>query len=1014
MSDDKEQEIRWQFLEEAREYLDTMESVVLGMSENSIPNNSIDEILRAAHSIKGGAAMMGFENLSRIAHGLEDFFKVIRTGISIDSHTEQLLLFSIDRLRYIANCNREQETVTNEWIQDQVDPLLEQLKERIGEPILEDEANLISEDTEEDMAALIFSTEVETTLQKLENLLENTEPLELYEAMTVAAEELAGLSEMLEMSAFSSLCKSIIYELEENKDLTEKITKVAIKEWRRCQALVKVGQIEALPTKLVLESELELELELELETQSLEINHNEIKVSNYLENSENIQLLTGAEDLQTVINEENQSLETDKTHFEEIKFNTNHNQNLEVLKFDHYQINNKDNKNHKKSKASSKKHSSEQEEARIRVNLKHLEELGDLFGELTIEKNGIQLQIKRVRSLVNLLKNKVQLLEKSNFSLRNQYGRIKNQSITSNKYLNNHSLSIIDNKDQDYKHNLYYNNNRIATITNTLDPLELDDYTEEDCLSREIIDTIVQIQEITTDLELSLEDSEKITREVNRTSKLMESHITKMRMRPISDLLRRFPRALRDMSFQYGKQVELSIRGGSTLIERTILEALNDPLLHLLRNAFDHGIEDNLVRKNRGKPEQGKIEITAGYRGNQTIITVKDDGGGIPLDKVRARGLEMGFTSSDLENISDANLLNLIFEPGFSTAEKVTDLSGRGVGMDVVRTNLKSIRGEIHVDTQAGVGTTFTINVPFTLSVVRVLLVESQGKILAFPNNAIEEMLVLQSEKIIYSAGKELLNWDGFMLPLVRLNQWLTYQDFEVTSESEIIPVINQPTVLIIAKGENLVGIVVNSYWGEQEVTIRNVEGNIKMPLGFTGCTILGDGRVVPLLDALALLRWIDSQTGKSSYTNLDSKNLISEAKPEIPIDSPKGKKDKTIMVVDDSINVRRFLALTLEKHGYKVEQAKDGQDALEKLKTGLEVQAVICDIEMPHLDGFGFLGYVRSEPTWKKLPVIMLTSRSGPKHRQIAFDLGATDYFSKPFKEQELLPTLEKLRLKN
>jgi chemosensory pili system protein ChpA (sensor histidine kinase/response regulator) len=220
----------------------------------------------------------------------------------------------------------------------------------------------------------------------------------------------------------------------------------------------------------------------------------------------------------------------------------------------------------------------------------------------------------------------------------------------------------------------------------------------------------------------------------------------------------------------------------------------------------------------------------------------------------------------------------------------------------------------------------------------------------------------------------------------------------------------------MIAQGNDLVGLVVDRYWQEEEITTRQVEGNIPLPPGFTGCTILGDGRVVPLVDAIALLSWVDNEQPNTSHFKLSSQRNLSNSEtnkqtPSAPNSTSTSQK-KTIMVVDDSINVRRFLALTLEKANYRVEQAKDGQDALEKLNAGLKVQGVVCDIEMPRLDGYGFLSRVKSLPQHKHLPIIMLTSRSGDKHRQLAMNLGATAYFGKPFKEQELLATLAELTI--
>jgi chemosensory pili system protein ChpA (sensor histidine kinase/response regulator) len=497
-----------------------------------------------------------------------------------------------------------------------------------------------------------------------------------------------------------------------------------------------------------------------------------------------------------------------------------------------------------------------------------------------------------------------------------------------------------------------------------------------------------------------LQETEQIVGDLNRTAKQLQFCINQLRMRPFSDLVGRFPRALRELALQHGKNVELKIQGGDTPIDRGILEALSNPLMHLLRNAFDHGIEDPETRKASGKPERGTISIEATYRGNQALIVFKDDGRGIALDRVRQRAQYLGLDREAIANASDEEVLSLIFEPGFSTVDEVTSLSGRGVGMDVVRTNLRQVRGDIKVETKAGVGTTFTISVPLTLSVARVLLVETKGILLAFPSTAIEEMLLPNPEQISTVEDKPHLQWKEYSVPLINLGDWLKFRRPQHATEDRTQPVMGVPTVLLIANGSEWVGLQVDRCWGDQEVAIRPVEGSIPMPPGFTGCTILGDGKVVPLVNAPELLYWIATSQHPASLEPEDRHRATAELQSQRP----------TILVVDDSINVRRLLSLTLEKAGYRVLQGKDGLDALEKLMGGSQISAVVCDIDMPRLDGYGFLARVKSNAAFKRLPIVMLTSRSGMKERQLALNLGATAFFCKPYDKQQLLETLEHL----
>ena len=995
MSEDKELQIRLQFLEEAQEYLDNIESGLLGLGSGKVNSQHMDGVLRSAHSIKGGAAMMGFEELSHLAHRLEDFFKVLKVGKTeaVDDSLESLLLESVKSLRQVANYNRQQIDIDRQWLDSKVSPIFDRLHQLLGDPRPEDDAALLSADMGEDMSTLIFETEVEESLQQLELHLANFEPTTLREYLLTTAVELSGLGEILELPAFSSLCQSVIEHLETNPEQLEEIAQSALQEWRRSQALVLIGQTDVLATSLELtntpSTDFKLPTDISFEAKNFDEIADSDVITSFLQ-KENLDveeasnIFSALEDATADLQEESRAQELTASTDDSDLVSTEKPQTA-VISAQETVVNNSTNDN------------------TIRVSVQQLEELSDYFGEISIERNGLNLRLHSLRNLVHLLSQRIKNLEQSNFQLRIAYDKVATEAIGVKSTVSVASAVThktfnpsIQNPEQEY-----------------FDSLEMDSYSDIHLLSQEVMETVVQIQEVTKDIEISLEETERNAKGLNRTTKQMQATITKVRMRPLSDLVSRFPLALRNMEMQYGKKVQLKVRGGSTLIDRSILEALNDPLLHLFRNAFDHGIEERETRLQAGKPEQGLITISASYRGNQTIITLSDDGGGINLEKIRARAVAIGIGEEELATARKEDLLELIFEPGFSTAEQVTDLSGRGVGMDVVRTNIEQIKGKIKVDTELGMGTTFTMSVPFTLSVIRVLLVESGDMLLAFPTSIIEEMLVLQPDLILASAGSEILNWEGFMVRLVRLNQWLHFPSARNMSnlDSEASPLIDRSTVLIIAQGNDLVGIQVDRYWREEEVTIRQVEGNLALPPGFTGCTILGDGRVVPLVDPIALLNWIenDGYIPTSPVLPLPSAgtstgDLIGE------LSSTTVPQKHTVIVVDDSINVRRFLAMTLEKANYRVEQAKDGQEAMEKLQAGIAVQAIICDIEMPRLDGFGFLSRAKSDAAYKHIPVIMLTSRSGDKHRRLAMNLGANAYFSKPFKEKKLLETLSEL----
>lgn len=991
MSQDKEFEIQMQFLEEAADYLNTLEGILLEVdASNRITPEKINAALRAAHSIKGGAGMMGFRYLSDLAHRLEDSFKVLKTrknSVEIDTELQSLLLSGVDWLRQIVDLLKECNVIDEQWLVTFCYPIFEELHDRLGDPSPEDFTTMLSPEEGQDIIPLLFETEVEGCLQHLESVLASSQPNLQQEVATMAV-ELGGLGEMLQLSAFTELCQSITTAvLSAHSWQVEEIAHAAIEAWRRSQALVMTKQLDSLPNSI--------ELELTEAATTYQPDEDEYVISRLLEN--NFILTQETE-------EQEREHEIIAADFEalEAAFAEESLQDIDLpaaatvvsreFKQTDYKF------AEQKAEPAFVSHKNESQENTVRVPSKQLEQINDLFGEVIIQRNGLNLQLERLRKLARNLNQRVQILERENRQLRTAYDKIATNGVVS------YTPPALELTGDDH--------NPTKFVENRFDSLEMDSYNELNLLSQEVMETIVQVQEVTTDLQLSLDDTDQIARKLNKTSKQLQRKLTRVRMRPLSDLVDRFPRALRDMSVEYGKNVQLKVEGAGTLIERSILEALNEPLMHLLRNAFDHGIEDAITRRDQGKPEQGLIEIKATHQGNRTIITVRDDGRGISLDGIRTKALAMGLEATLLAQATDEEVLSLIFEPGFSTTEQVTTLSGRGIGMDVVRSKLKLVRGDVKVDTTLGVGTTFTLLVPFTLSVTRVLLVESNRMLLAFPTDVVSEISLLQNESILsIPGGNEVLDWQGSMLPLVRLENYLEFNCPRYDNPNlETPPAINSQSLLFINQGYQSVAVVVDRCWGEQEVAIRHVEGNIPLPAGFSNSTILGDGRVVALVNVNELLYWIASHDRTPRINQLPTAKLksvfLTPNNDRLALSSTNQRG--TILIVDDSINVRRFLAMTLEKGGYQVEQAKDGQDALEKLQSGLKVQAVICDIEMPRIDGYGFLGRVKSNDDFRNIPIAMLTSRSSDKHRQLAMQLGARAYFSKPYNEQELLKTME------
>jgi len=938
MAQQTEQEIRLQFLAEAEEYLDTIETFLVGLANRGIDGKGVDGALRAAHSIKGGAAVMGFATLSEGAHRIEDGFKVLkarRRSLTVDMDLETLLLQAVDQLRQVSAHYGQGDSADPPWFAAQVSPTFEQIRARLGDPQAEDINAILAEEE---------GTDIVGQIDLLPNQLDSLDP---------QADTPAEITSELPLAVTSDLPSLDVAPVEALGDLD--LSSVASLLGQGGETSGEAVDIDSLPDQLdSLGSGSQEDMTSDLP--SLDV--------------PSVEAL-GDLDLSSVASLLGQGGETSGETVDWDSLEASLTVGMPEPDTRHPVVA----PNPISPPAAENQSAATVPELMARVPFKLLEQLDDLFSELILGRNALNLYLDQMGQFSNILRQRLQTLEEANRQLRTFYDRLATEG-------------------PGYPW--------IGNLGSTLgfDILEQDQYSDLHLLTQTQMETIVQIREVTDDLGLSLTDADQVTGKINQTVKQLQSKVTKARMRPLSDIVGRYPRAVRDLEAQYGKAVDLKLYGQSTLMDRTILEILKDPLTHLLRNAFDHGIEPPAMRAAAGKPARGLIEIRGFHRGNQTIIIVRDDGAGINLDKVRDRARGLGLDEVQLAAAQEADLLDLIFEPGFSTASQVTTLSGRGVGMDVVRTNLQRVRGEVQVQTQPGQGTTFTITVPLTLSILRILLVESNGLVMAVPVDAIATMIQIQEAQRITIGDQDSLNWNGITIPLVRLADWLKFSSLQRGAPPLSNPTIQDPTVLLIQVGENWQGIQVDRCWGDQEVAIRPVEGAIALPPGFAGCTILGDGRVVPLVDIPALLAWIGDPHQQTYH----------QVQPQPPSLTLATESSRGILVVDDSINVRRFLASTLERSGYQVFQARDGQDAMEQLRGGLPVQAVVCDIEMPRLDGYGVLAEMQADPHLKQIPVTMLTSRSGDKHRSLAMSLGAAAYFSKPYNKQELLEKLEQL----
>ncbi len=625
----------------------------------------------------------------------------------------------------------------------------------------------------------------------------------------------------------------------------------------------------------------------------------------------------------------------------------------------------------------------------VRVNIDRLERMNNLVGELAINRNGLSLQNDQMQETIQELLRRFAKFKQMSQQLRSfsdQMASAPDRYTTKSNGSANNQIPLSLQSPQIR-----------LTSAGEFDSLELDSYSELYSLMQVALEDMAQIEETVDDVIL-------LSAQSNQTLELQRQMLNRLRddlmwarMLPLSEVLNRFPRNIRDLSTKYQKPVDLKLSGTGVLVDKAILEKLVDPLQHLLRNAFDHGIESPAMRLQRGKAERGAIEIRAYHQGSQTVIEVRDDGEGINLERIRQRAINQNLIGID-SNIPNSQLLDLMFKAGFSTAEQVTELSGRGVGLDVVRSQIQALKGTVSVAFESGRGTTFTLRIPLTLTIANLLVCIVGSTALALPSDSIEEIIVPKPSQIKQSGRQRFLQWRHQIVPIRHLSDFLGYQ----CPLPESIPsaaLVSVPTpedwaspLLIIRRDQQVVGLEIDRLVTEQELVIKPFGAAIAAPSYVYGCTILGDGSLIPVLDSLAILTKV--MTGNDS---------VHVPKPQIS-----STQSATLLIVDDSIALRQTLALTLQKAGFRVLQARDGQEAIAQLEKNTTIKLVVCDVEMPNMNGFEFLTHRRQDPSLSRTPVVMLTSRSSDKHRRLAMHLGANGYFTKPYLEQEFISALK------
>ena len=1114
------------FIAEAPELLQTLETGLLNLRDER-STAKVHELMRAAHSLKGGAASVELEAIATLAHRLENIFKALYSDtVDIDIELENKLLQAYDCLSVPLKSQITTGSFDAEAALATGTPIFDQIEARLGDALNQADSYMPSSaELGINMAVSIFEVDVAEGLERLATVVANPQDYEVAGELRAQIDVFAGFAEFLNLPGFGAIAQTAQQALEANPDKAIEVTQLALADFELSRQAVLSGEpttggnpSEALVslaesptpanewetsdwqwglplTEVSIDEEESVGQPIEAYTEEDAIAESPetlpLLADLFSQETEPYNLPATAESPSSIpslddifgTSEGEEILETQEVNEETSIFaqteeylepvtdieadvvpepsalvptepinldvaiqsieqvfdqlpsveeasqltlfqgnslvsNPLAQRNLTASSTDKLTSNNPVASTPPRSQVPTPTLS-------VRVDLDRLERMNNLVGELAINRNGLSLQNQQLQGSVRALMdrfgrfgqivNKLQSLSDKMLVApeRYSYGMMAGaEAHPMSQGGNGRSLGF-QNSDRSP-------DGTMKTLAD-FDSLEMDSYGALYSQIQGILEEMVQLEEAVDDIALFAKKSDQTTEQQRQMLNHLRDELMWARMLPIGEVLNRFPRVLRELSNTYHKRVNLKLTGTGVLVDKAVLEKLYDPLLHLLRNAFDHGIESAEIRRQRGKPESGQMEIRAYHKGSQTIIEVRDDGQGLNAERIGRRAVEVGLVSRDqLATTSEARLWGFIFEPGFSTAQQVSELSGRGVGLDVVRTQLRSLKGKISVTSTPGGGTTFTLRLPLTLTIAKLLVCFIGTTVLALPSDSIEEIIIPKANQVKKSGAQRFLHWRGELVPTYRLGELLDYQrPLPESLSSQALGSVSAPEtwqlpLLVLRQDQQVFALEVERLVTEQELVIKPFGAAISPPSYTYGCTILGDGSVIPVIDGIALLEFAHGATtptatpvpkAASEETAMGSGDTTTLSRTvQVP----------TILIVDDAVALRQTLALTLERAGFRVLQARDGREAIEQLQQSTSVQLVVCDIEMPNMNGFEFLSQRRQDPQLSSVPVAMLTSRSSQKHRWLAMQLGASGYFTKPYLEQEFVGSLNDIIREN
>jgi chemosensory pili system protein ChpA (sensor histidine kinase/response regulator) len=597
----------------------------------------------------------------------------------------------------------------------------------------------------------------------------------------------------------------------------------------------------------------------------------------------------------------------------------------------------------------------------VKISSELLEELVNLAGETSISRGRLEQQVSDFGSAIGEIDTTLSRLQE----------QLRRLDMETEAQIAFRQEQLADNEE--------------------FDPLEMDRYSQLQQLSRSLAESASDLVDLKRTLSEKVKDTEAILLQQQRINSSLQEGLMRARMVPFSRMVPRLRRVVRQVAVELHKQVSFELDNVEGEMDRSVLEHMVAPLEHMLRNAVDHGIESPSERLAAGKPESGRILLSFAREGGDILLRLADDGRGIALDKVRKKAIERGLMSPEAE-LSDHDIMQFILQAGFSTAENITQISGRGVGMDVVAAEIKQLGGSMTIESKPGVGTQFTVRLPFTVSVNRALMVTLGKESYAIPLNTIEGIVRVSPFELehYYSQEDARFEYAGESYEVRYLGEML-YEQMQPRLEGQVMPL----PVILVRSAQHTMALQVDSLKGSREIVVKSLGAQFAAVQGLSGATVMGDGSVVIILDPHALVRRAVATIGIASPGFMPALELK--------------RATKTVMVVDDSVTVRKVTTRFLEREGFNVITAKDGVDALQILQTRMP-DVMLLDIEMPRMDGFEVAKNMRGSEEWAKIPIIMITSRTGDKHREHALSIGVNHYLGKPYQEELLLESINQL----